>query len=563
MNAIITLDELINKNPKIIIPPYQRGYIWGKGRKDKSENSVEHIIKSIKENIINPSTPKPLFLQGLTVSKDSKDSNSINVIDGQQRMTFFFLLLTCLQYNKSEFEINYNVRRNEEGGARDFLRSLIGKSVEELNEIAKEDINESCQDLYFFKKTIRTILSANIPKDKIGIIMKNIRFLYIEIPDNKAATIFTMMNGHKADMCEEEIIKAELLRLVSLSDDNSEDIRWEQNALRSRYAREWDKWLYWWNQEKVKEFYRTEGRTMGWLLRTYFAHCAEGKKQFSFECFKEICLRGEKPELSAKQTFYNLRHLQKSFEDVYNSAYEKDKNKRLHNIIGAILLLLSKVDRSKFIIDYFGNKRSFEVSEYYKIIFLENSLSHTQIITFLLGNDLEELKTKKNEMLRSLSSDNLYCEDNSYAFLQLLRRNIEEDTKLGRPFDFKIWKERSLEHIFPKSKVFDSEISKSEEIEDNSEDILDRSQFNGNGSEHCIGNLVLLYKNENSKFGAKTVEEKKSIYFQLEDDANPFRSRHLLHSMSVFAKSSWGVKEIQENKESILNEIKNYYGIEI
>lgn len=560
MSAIISLGDLIAQNP-IIIPPYQRGYIWGKNRKDTSENSVEHILRSIRDSILTPSIPKQLFLQGLTVSETS---DGISVIDGQQRMTFFFLLLTCLQY-KNNMQIRYNVRRdNCVGGAGEFLRSIIGKSTDELHEMAKEDTNEKFQDLYFFKKTIRTILAENIPHERINDILTNIRFLYIVIPDRKASTVFTMMNGNKADMSEEEIIKAELLRLVSLSDDNSEDIRWEQNALRSRYAREWDKWLYWWNQNKVREFYRTEGHTMGWLLRTYFVRRAQGKKQFSFENFKETCLLGENPELSAKQTFYDLRHLQKSFEDIYNSAYETERKKRLHNIIGAILLLLPKGDRSKFIIDYFAHANSFDVCDYYKIIFLESGLSHSQIIKYLSNIDAdEELKTKKIEMLRSLSSDNLYNEDNSYAFLQLLRRNIEEDTKLGRPFDFKIWKERSLEHIFPKSKVFDSVSNQIEAGEGNNEDMLDRSKFNGNGSEHCIGNLVLLYKNENSKFGAKTVEEKKSIYFQVDEEDKPFRSRHLLHSMSVFAKSSWGIREIQENKESILNEIKNYYGIEI
>ena len=561
MSAIISLGELIAQNPVITIPPYQRGYIWGKNRKDTSENSVEHILRSIRDSLLTPSIPKQLFLQGLTVSETS---DGISVIDGQQRMTFFFLLLTCLQY-KNNMQIRYNVRRdNCVGGAGEFLRSIIGKSTDELHEMAKEDTNEKFQDLYFFKKTIRTILAENIPHERINDILTNIRFLYIVIPDRKASTVFTMMNGNKADMSEEEIIKAELLRLVSLSDDNSEDIRWEQNALRSRYAREWDKWLYWWNQNKVREFYRTEGHTMGWLLRTYFVRRSQGKKQFSFENFKETCLLGENPELSAKQTFYDLRHLQKSFEDIYNSAYETERKKRLHNIIGAILLLLPKGDRSKFIIDYFAHANSFDVCDYYKIIFLESGLSHSQIIKYLSNIDAdEELKTKKIEMLRSLSSDNLYNEDNSYAFLQLLRRNIEEDTKLGRPFDFKIWKERSLEHIFPKSKVFDSVSNQIEAGEGNNEDMLDRSKFNGNGSEHCIGNLVLLYKNENSKFGAKTVEEKKSIYFQVDEEDKPFRSRHLLHSMSVFAKSSWGIREIQENKESILNEIKNYYGIEI
>ena len=561
MSTIINLRKLIEENPIITIPPYQRGYIWGKKRKDTSENSVKHILRSIRDNILTPEKPKQMFLQGLTVSKTS---NGISVIDGQQRMTFFFLLLTCLNY-KNNLQIRYNVRRdNCIGGAGEFLRSIIGKSKEELIEMAKEDTNEKYQDLYFFKKTIRTILAENISHERMDDILDNICFLYIEILDSKASTVFTMMNGNKADMTEEEIIKAELLRLVSLSDENTEDIRWEHNALRSRYAREWDKWLYWWNQNKVREFYRTESHSMGWLLRTYFARRAHGNKQFSFDNFKETCLSGENPELSAKHTFYDLRHLQKSFEDIYNSAYETERKKRLHNIIGSILLLLPKGDRSKFIIDYFAREESFDVCEYYKMIFLESGLSHAQIIKYLSNIDAEgDLKTKKIEMLRSLSSDNLYNEDNSYAFLQLLRLNIEEDTKLGKPFDFKIWEERSLEHIFPKSRVFDSVIDKIKSEEGKNKEMLDRTQFNGNGSEHCIGNLVLLYKNENSKFGAKTVEEKKSIYFQVDEEDKPFRSRHLLHSMSVFAKSSWGIKEIQDNKESIITEIKNYYGIEI
>ena len=117
MSAIKSLGELIAQNPVITIPPYQRGYIWGKKRKDTSENSVEHILRSIKDNILIPSTPKTLFLQGLTVSETD---GGINIIDGQQRMTFFYLLLTCLQYN-TNMKIRYNIRRdNCKDGAGEF-----------------------------------------------------------------------------------------------------------------------------------------------------------------------------------------------------------------------------------------------------------------------------------------------------------------------------------------------------------------------------------------------------------------------------------------------------------
>lgn len=44
MSAIISLGDLIAQNPIITIPPYQRGYIWGKNRKDTS------LWKKIKLN---------------------------------------------------------------------------------------------------------------------------------------------------------------------------------------------------------------------------------------------------------------------------------------------------------------------------------------------------------------------------------------------------------------------------------------------------------------------------------------------------------------------------------
>lgn len=66
-----------------------------------------------------------------------------------------------------------------------------------------------------------------------------------------------MMNGQKAIMKDAELIKASLLTKASrLSKNGNNEIslaeEWEINSLRSRYAREWDKWLYWWNKKKCQ-----------------------------------------------------------------------------------------------------------------------------------------------------------------------------------------------------------------------------------------------------------------------------------------------------------------------
>lgn len=571
-NATITLKQFLNKGKTFVIPNYQRGYIWGKSR-GSEKNSVEYVLESIQNSLDNNTE---LFMQGITVTENEKE---IILIDGQQRTTFFYLLLTCLGY-QGDFKLDYPVRTKSD----EFLKSLRGKTNEELKDLCADNQQEEFQDIYYFKKTVRLIIDKAKDWD-ITKILDNVKFLYISIPEDKATLVFSMMNGSKADMKTEEIIKAEMLRLVSAEKTFSfnnissnelleslfhkvkevESVHWEQNLLRSKYAREWDKWLYWWNRPEVATFYHTEKSVMDLLVKTYLKSKGgkinkEGKY---FESFRDILLRGDNNEKLAKNVFYDLRHLQKKFEDVFNSISDSNK---LHNKIGAILTLHGKEDRERFVEWYFATKEEKDIEEYFKLVFL--GLSHTIIVEI----NSEAIENAKGEMYKSLCSNNLYNEDNSYAFMQLLRRNIEEDSKLGRKFDFSIWRERSLEHIYPKSKFYKIETTidggkryirgDGAEIEEkDTQGLIDETDFKEEGNEHCIGNLVLLYKNENSGFGAKSFDDKKNIYFNV-DAEKPFRSRHLLHTISVFAKKEWGVNEIVENKNKFINEIKEYYGIQ-
>ena len=441
-----------------------------------------------------------------------------------------------------------------------------------------ENENEQRQDIYYFKKTIRIIDKSITGKEKsdlVNFILDKVKFLYISIPKEKAITVFSMMNGNKALMKYEEIIKAEMLRLVSNetevvieeSEPQKEAIRWEQNLLRSKYAREWDRWLYWWNRDEMKDFYHTDN-VMGLLIETYYYSKNQDKnRKFNFENFRDKLLRSENDELSAKNTFYDLRHLQKRFEDSYNDV-------ATHNTLGTILFILGNDDRKSFIRIFFADHKKIDLKEYlkYTLLFVPNA----KIMDKLNGkeysdDEIDPIEEAKSYLKEAIDDNLLYQDKNYYEFAsaQLFRLNMEQDTNLERPFNFKIWKERSLEHIYPKSKVY--HYNENGDLVDGNENplqqsviddsYLNRDDFNNNGSEHCIGNLVLLYKNDNSRFSNSSFHEKKSIYFNLEEYKN-FQSRDLLHTMSVFAKDKWGVKEIQENKKSIINEIKNYYGIQ-
>lgn len=84
----ISLGKYIT-NRTINIPCYQRGYIWGKNH-EGSRDSVTYMLDTLKNGI--DSDKKDVFVQGITIGNPI-DSPVYNVIDGQQRSTFFYLLL--------------------------------------------------------------------------------------------------------------------------------------------------------------------------------------------------------------------------------------------------------------------------------------------------------------------------------------------------------------------------------------------------------------------------------------------------------------------------------------
>lgn len=251
MSATITLEKYLSKNKTFVIPEYQRGYVWGKARKKGEKDSVSYILDDLIQKF-NLDRERDVFLQGVTVSEGEDE---IVIIDGQQRTTFLRFLLKKLEYT-GKFDIRYEVR-NE---SNKFLAEHIDLSG------VVEDENDLFQDVYFFKKTIRLIrekVSTIVDvTDFLDFLLTKIKFLYIDIPKSEAMTVFAMMNGNRAQMLPEEVIKAELLRLVSLGDtiDGPHDAEWlsrewEYKIVRGRYAREWDKWLQWWNRQNHSGIY--------------------------------------------------------------------------------------------------------------------------------------------------------------------------------------------------------------------------------------------------------------------------------------------------------------------
>ena len=547
---------LLHNEGRFVIPDYQRGYVWGQRKKDEPTDSVTYLIRTLKDAYIKS---KDVFLQGITVHR-VENSFDIILVDGQQRTTFFYLLLKYLEFD-GYIKLKYEIRKQSD----DYLQNI------DITSVSKNE-SEEFQDIFFFKRTLRVFNRELQGIEKTGLlsfILNKVKFLFVVVPEEQAKIVFTMMNGNKAKMTNEELIKAELLRCASLKHDIIREA--EHSEIRNRLAREWDSWLHWWNNKKVSVFFRTEGRQLGWLLPLI-----SNNNKVSFQSFREKMLISQSVK-QAKDVFKKMRLLQKSIEDVYY-------NSKSYNYLGVILYIRnSSEQRFAFLRWLFAlnnekeespRKSEEELRRYYNWAII--GVNHEDIIS----NNIEKYNDERMNFLTALESDNLFLDNYEIAYRWLIRQNIEQDNKHeGRRFNFEIERERSLEHIYPKSKIG----HKSDEGKNLSWDgkELDEKHLNEiklwredmkwtppedkevyNGTEHCIGNLVLLYKRDNSKFNDADFERKNYLFFTITDNDEAFKSRHLIHSTMIFSDirwNNWNKEQIPRQKYEAIKEFKNEY----
>lgn len=306
--------------------------------------------------------------------------------------------------------------------------------------------------------------------------------------------------------------------------------------------------------------------------------------------------KAKNPAFSAKYLFSQLRDCQHKFEDVFSLPKEA-------NCFGVIMRLLSNdQDKIGFIKAYFGYTGKNDKCNVQDLKLVVDLLLIGFTYKNIVHHDFEK-KDKIEEFRQTLAQNPIYGVNNELAYNYLLVRNVERDTELNRKFDFTIVAgNRSLEHVYPKSMVLhlqnndiyrgDSEPLKYEKdfkdedfnkqngslklgeiimekgyisrddiqnhwkdlVKDNSSELsLDLASVIL--SEHSIGNLLLLYGNNNSEFGNMLPEKKRQSYFDLSKVF--FSSRHLLHTVFSFAQyQKFDESAICQNQLDVINDVE-------
>ena len=189
------------------IPAYQRGYRWTK-------RQVTELLDDIKEfQQKAENEPQKVFycLQPIVVKKHD---NSWELVDGQQRLTTIYIILTYLKnilemFDKERYKLRYETRK----ASAKFLESIDeNQKNENIDFYHICEAQEAVDD--WFKKQDGTyklkFLQTLINDDETG---KNVKVIWYQIGDNENATaVFTRLNIGKIPLANAELVKALYLK---------------------------------------------------------------------------------------------------------------------------------------------------------------------------------------------------------------------------------------------------------------------------------------------------------------------------------------------------------------
>jgi uncharacterized protein with ParB-like and HNH nuclease domain len=216
-----SISKLLGKH--FYIPSYQRGYRWEEQQIIDLLNDILEFQKKVNSKKIG--VGEFYCLQPLIVTQ-IKNVDKWEVVDGQQRLTSIFILLSYLSTKGDYgipadlFSIEYETREKEDCSSKKFLQNITSTT-----EIIKTNVDfYRMSDAFliikkWFEENKPTIgkfvdtLISHEPNEKGDDEANNIRFIWYPInanndTDEKPNVTFAKYNQGKIDLTNAELIKA-------------------------------------------------------------------------------------------------------------------------------------------------------------------------------------------------------------------------------------------------------------------------------------------------------------------------------------------------------------------
>lgn len=295
--------EAIDEGKQYIVPSYQRGYKWNRENVFKLLEDLKNFEKS------NLDRPNSFYcIQNITIVP-LKDNSGWNVVDGQQRLTTIFILLSYLRksYSDSDSSLSFFSTPN---CLKYDVRIETGKYLEESvftgvvwdTEIKPD--SAKLKDQWYILDVAKGIkdwfeidgnyLQTKTITERLKLIVNN-----MESSTASEEEIFAGLNGGKVDLDGADLVRAVLITR-SAKEKYYGSLAEKVKEFRMRIALELDEMNHWWAQKEQKTYFeqflpenklktsnfKHTSYPIGLLYKLYFLIYSNKEESFGIEFFE-------------------------------------------------------------------------------------------------------------------------------------------------------------------------------------------------------------------------------------------------------------------------------------
>ena len=230
----LAVENIFTNKNKYIIPIYQRNYSWNSSQIIQLIDDVSDYVKDLNS--------KKYFIGTLIVFPKNKNGFiSFDIIDGQQRLTTLFIILSVL---KNEFNTNIRFEYSIDFESREIssvtLQAIFNNNFKEIEKYEKLNtrIIQSYNDILKVLKNIKKSKGISI-EEFATYLLKNVVIIRIPVPaDTDLNHYFEIMNNRGEQLEKQEILKAKMLNVIKDNYDLSIIFNkvWEATSNMERYV---------------------------------------------------------------------------------------------------------------------------------------------------------------------------------------------------------------------------------------------------------------------------------------------------------------------------------------
>lgn len=231
----LSVRELFNQG-KYSIPIYQRNYAWSM---EQVGQLIQDVANAACKNVNNN-----YYIGNLIV--DRHRDGVFETIDGQQRLTTLFIILSALRAIGTLpidfFTENTHIDFEHRDNSRESLRRVFNGEMKELTPEEEESDSVELHILDIYKSTVKELPrlcreSGVTTEVFTNHLLNKVIVLRIEVPLGIDKNhYFEVMNSRGVQLEQHEIVKAKLMEKLCIEDRKAFEIIWEACSYMDRFV---------------------------------------------------------------------------------------------------------------------------------------------------------------------------------------------------------------------------------------------------------------------------------------------------------------------------------------